>query len=154
MTMSSVSELLRDKLLQIVQGAAFMFVDDDAAPLPASAAGVQVKLGFTGAQQGAFWLAMSVEDSNRLAACMLGRPLDDTMGTDTAAPAEFLNILGNWVLDALWGDEFDYHVGIPTVEAVQLEQCVAWSIPADQRAIVQTDAGCTLVCGVTWGDDL
>ncbi|GEM_PF-3312291 len=149
----TLSDILKDKLVQIVEGAAFMFVDDDAVPLPTATAGIEVRLEFTGVRAGAFWLAMSEEDSNRLAACMLGRPLERTRGVEVAAPAEFLNILASWVLEALWGGELEYQVSTPKVSALPLEQSVAWSIPAEQRAIVRTDAGCTLVCGIVWGED-
>jgi hypothetical protein len=148
----NISEVLKHKLLQIAEGVAFMFIEDDAAPLPPVKAGIEVKLSFVGPERGAFWLAVSEEDSNCLAAGMLGRPVDEPAIANGAAPAEFLNILGNWVLDALWGDEVDYHVDVPLVTSTPLERSVAWSIAADQRAVVRTDAGCTLVCGVTWGE--
>ncbi len=152
MTTANVSEILKDKLQQIVEGVAFGFVEDDAAPLPAPSPGIEVRLNFTGTRDGAFWLAMSNTDSNRLAAGMLGRPLEETTGANEAAPAEFLNILGSWVLDALWGCEVDYHASVPSVEALPLECSVAWSLPSHQRAIVRTDTDYTIVCGVTWTD--
>lgn len=152
MSTENVSEILKEKLLQIAEGVAFMFIDDDAAPLPDPAPGIEVKLTFTGPQLGAFWLALSNPDSNCLATGMLGRPLVENADANTAAPSEFLNILANWVLDALWGDRFPYRVDVPSVKTVSLESCVVWSIPVEQRAIVKTDAGCTLACGITWDD--
>jgi len=135
----------------MVEGVAFMFIECDAVPLPVPTAGIEVRLNFSGPSEGAIWLALSVEDSNRLAAGMLGRPLaeTETLGPDQAAPAEFLNILGNWVLDALWGSEAPFQVAVPSVEAKQLDNTVVWSLPAARRAIVLTDAECTILCGIT-----
>ena len=136
MTPDNISEVLKEQLCQMVEGVAFMFIECDAVPLPVPTAGIEVRLNFSGPSEGAIWLALSVEDSNRLAAGMLGRPLAETepLGPDQAAPAEFLNILGNWVLDALWGSEAPFQVAVPSVEAKQLDNTVVWSLPAPRRS--------------------
>ena len=153
MTPDNISEILKEQLCQIVEGVAFMFIESDAAPLPVPTAAIEVRLNFSGPSRGAIWLALSLEDSNRLAAGMLGRPLEETLGPDEAAPAEFLNILGNWVLDALWGSEAPFQVAVPSVEEKQLDSTVVWSLPAARRAVVLTDAQCTILCGITLSEE-
>jgi hypothetical protein len=148
MNSRAISEILSAMMQEVLAGTAFMFVEDEAAPLPSQAEGVEVQMTFSGARRGTFCLAMSVEDSNRLASGMLGRQIDDAAGGNEAAPAEFLNILANWALDAWWGSDVHYRLGTPLVQRKQLQQSVAWSLPADQRAIMRTDANCTLLCGV------
>lgn len=154
MTPDDISEVLKEQLCQILEGVAFMFIECDAAPLPISAAGIEVRLDFSGPCKGAIWLAMSVEDSNRLAAGMLGRPVATPLGPDEAAPAELLNILGNWVVETLWGSgETPIQVAVPRVEAMQLDNTVVWSLPATRRAVVLTDAQCTVLCGITLDEE-
>jgi hypothetical protein len=154
MTPDNISEVLKEQLCQILEGVAFMFIESDTAPLPTPAPGIEARLNFSGPTEGVIWLALSVEGSNRLAAGMLGRPLEEPLGPDEAAPAEFLNILGNWVLDALWGNsEIPFQVAVPRVEAKPLENTVVWSLPATRRAIVLTDAECTVLCGITLNEE-
>jgi len=148
MSSEALSKILREKMIQVLEGAAFMFVEDEAAPLPAPADGVEVQLSFAGVRRGTFYLSMSVEDSNRLATGMLGTQLVEATDENGAASAEFLNMLANWVLDAWWGSEAHYRLGIPSVQSKLLEQCLVWSLPHEQRIIMRTDANCTILCGI------
>lgn len=151
MTKPAVTEVLRDKLMLVVERLAFMFVEDDSATLPGPGEGIEVHLSFTGPEDGSFWLTLSLEDCRRIAEGMLGRAIANDETRCQSAPAEFLNVLGNWVLEAIWTVDVEYSVSVPSVRPVPVEQSVACLLPTEQRAVVRTDTGCTLVCGITWG---
>lgn len=140
---------LSSQLARILEETAFMLVEEGNAPLPEPGAAVESSLNFSGQHRGTCWLAVSEAGAKHLANEMLGDELAGDSNSCEDATAELLNILTAWVLDTWWGADVEHVMETPRTARKDYDKTVSWSLPADQRVIVTTDAGFTFICGVT-----
>jgi hypothetical protein len=149
MSNAALSHALFNQVPRILEEAAYVLIESVNAPLPESYLAVVAQLDFSGPRSGVMWLATSAMETQHLAEEMLGEDsLDDSIMGEKAL-AEVLNILTPWVLDAWWGANADYRVGTPLTLFLNLCDTIVWSLPDDQRVVLSTVTGATLLCGAS-----
>jgi len=149
MTNAALSNALISQVPRILEEAAYVLIEDTNAPLPESYLAVVAELDFSGPRTGVMWLATSAEETQRLAEEMLGQDHVDDSIMGEKALAEVLNIITPWVLDAWWGTNTEYRVGTPLTLFLNLRDTTVWSLPDDQRVILSTVTGATVLCGAS-----